>query len=638
MKKVLSLVLLLTMLSCLAVPAFAADAETIVPVVADTTAAPGQDVTLTLSLPEEVAGVGAGNIVVSVADGLEYVSGEWLLKKTMLAQMDDVKLKGVFAYSKATKLSGDVFSVTVKLPATASSSAVFHVTLRLGLTDDATSESLPVAEVTASISVACRHTSYETTWTTDDTYHWHACEGCGEPQEKIRHVFDNACDTTCNVCGYTRKTTHQYSSDWKCDATGHWQTCKICGKRTEITAHTPGAPATEKSAQTCTVCGFVIAPALAHTHVYAKDWSKNATYHWHACTGCDEAKDKAKHIYDSSCDTTCNTCGYVRKITHTYTSWTRDDTSHWHVCTVCGNVADKTAHVYDNSCDAICNECGYVREITHSFGDTWYSDAEGHWTVCTVCGIASVKSAHTPAATASETDPCICSECGYVIAAAVGHTFSEWTLTKLPTLTEEGQLTRSCACGETETLPFPKLTAENEQFAEKLGSIFTPEELLAIANGAAYRFYLAAEPTELNVPDLDGTVISCYNFAFYKTVGDGAPVAVSGLTAPTDVTLTVPEIYRNTDPNTTRTYRVAVLSGGEVTSVLDGTYDETNGTFTFKANGNLTGAFLYADEAHQTQRVDGFPGWLLWTIVGVAAVAGGTTAVLLFLKKKKKAN
>ena len=638
MKKFLSFVLLLTMLCGLTVPAFAADGEKIVPAVADTTAALGQEVTLTLTLPKEVAGIGAGSIVLSVADGLEYVSGKWLLSKTMLANMDNVKLKGVFAYSKPTKISGDIFSVTVKLPETATASTVFHVTFRLGLTDDATSEALPVAEVTASIRLVCHHTSYETTWTTDNTYHWHACESCGEPDGKIKHVYDNACDTTCNVCGYTRTTTHQYASDWKCDATGHWQVCKICGEQTEAVAHTPGAPATEKSAQTCTVCGFVLAPALAHTHVYSTAWSKNATYHWHACTGCDGTKDKAKHIYDNSCDTTCNTCGYVRKITHTYTSWTRDNGSHWHVCTVCGKIADKTAHIYDNSCDAICNECGYVREITHSFGTTYYSDADGHWTVCTVCGIASVKSAHIPAATASETDPCICSVCSYEIAAAIGHTFSEWALTKLPTLTEEGQLTRSCACGETETLLIPKLTAENAQLAEKFGSIFTIEELLAIANGAAYSFCLAAEPTEINVPDLDGTIISGYTFVFYKTVGNGAMVALSGFTMPTDVTLTVPEAYRNTDPNTTRTYRVAVLSGDTVASMIDGIYDETNGTFTFTTNGNLTCAFLYTDEVHQTQRVEDSSAWILWTIVGVAAVAGGTTAVLLFLKKKKKEN
>ena len=635
MKKILSIVLLLTLLCGMAVPSLADDAVTVVPAVADAFAtSAGQEISLTLTLPVPVSGIGAGKMDITVDDGLEYVKGKWKISPQLKSEID-AKRQYTFAYSKGTTLSGDIFTATVKVPENATASSVYHITFQLGLTDENTLQSLDVQAVTATVRFSCSHPSYETKWTSDASYHWHACTSCGTPQQQIAHVYDNACDTNCNVCGYVRQTSHQFSKDWKSDASGHWHTCTVCGAKSDSASHTPGAAATENSAQTCTVCGFVIKPALGHTHVYSTNWSSNGTYHWHACTSCDETKDKAKHIYDSSCDTTCNVCGAVRKITHTYTTWTRDDGSHWHVCSVCGNIADKTAHVYDNSCDAICDICGYVRDVKHSFGQTYHSDAEGHWTVCTVCGIPSVKSAHTPAAAASETDPSICSVCLYEIAAAAGHTFSDWALTKLPTLTEEGQMTRVCACGETETIPFPKLTEENAFLGDKLSTIFTPEELLAIANGASYGVYLATEPTEIPTLDVQGTVVGCYNFLFYKQVGEGEPIALSGFTTPTTVVLTVPEASRNSDPNVTRTYRAAVVSNGELTSMIDGTYDEEKGTFTFVTNGNLSGALLYTDEVHQSQRVDS-SDWILYAVVGTAAAAGIATAIILFIKKKKE--
>ena len=49
-------------------------------------------------------------------------------------------------------------------------------------------------------------------------------------------------------------------------ADGHAHTCKTagCTSKADFAAHTPGAAATETTAQTCTECGFEIAPALGH--------------------------------------------------------------------------------------------------------------------------------------------------------------------------------------------------------------------------------------------------------------------------------------------------------------------------------------------------------------------------------------
>lgn len=105
----------------------------------------------------------------------------------------------------------------------------------------------------------------------------------------------------------------------------------------------------------------------------------NATFHYK----CDENS----HIYDNTCDDTCNLCGHKRSITHTYDN--ACDTT----CNVCG-YKRLTNHVYDNSCDEICNICGYKRSIKHSYKSTWENDFELHWRECSVCGEKTNIAAH----------------------------------------------------------------------------------------------------------------------------------------------------------------------------------------------------------------------------------------------------
>ena len=65
---------------------------------------------------------------------------------------------------------------------------------------------------------------YDTAWQSDETSHWHVCTGkdCAEIADKADHVYDNACDATCNVCGATRTpSAHVY--DHACDTT-----CNVC--------------------------------------------------------------------------------------------------------------------------------------------------------------------------------------------------------------------------------------------------------------------------------------------------------------------------------------------------------------------------------------------------------------------------
>jgi len=231
------------------------------------------------------------------------------------------------------------------------------------------------------------------------------------------HIYDNDCDTTCNVCGCVRTITHAYSND--CDTT-----CNICGYARTIT-HTYS----NSCDATCNVCGYV---RTVEPHSYKSAWSNNSTNHWHECSVCGDKKDTANHTYDNSCDTTCNTCGYVRTITHNYSStWSNNSTNHWHECSVCGVTKDNGNHIYDNacdttcnacgyersithtytnSCDTTCNVCGYVRTITHSYSLTWSNNSTNHWHECSVCGDKKDNAIHDYDNACDTT----CNTCGYI--------------------------------------------------------------------------------------------------------------------------------------------------------------------------------------------------------------------------------
>ncbi len=82
-------------------------------------------------------------------------------------------------------------------------------------------------------------------WLSDATHHWHACEKekCADAGDKAEHVYDNTCDTDCNVCGATREITHVYdktvanSEYLKAAATAttkaqYWKSC-ACGAKSD---------------------------------------------------------------------------------------------------------------------------------------------------------------------------------------------------------------------------------------------------------------------------------------------------------------------------------------------------------------------------------------------------------------------
>lgn len=273
--------------------------------------------------------------------------------------------------------------------------------------------------------------TYNTTWSTDETNHWHECT-CGDKKDLAAHVDankDHNCDVcgkkmsdhtggtatckdkaTCTICGqkYGDLAAHNYKTEWSKDKNKHWHECSVCGDKKDVAAHTPGAPATETTPQTCTICGYVIKAALGHTHNFNQK-NTSETYLKSAAT-CTK-----KAVYYYSC-----TCG--EKGTETFES------------------SDLAAHNYKTE---------------------WSKDSTKHWHECSVCGNKKDEAAHTPGAAATETTPQTCTTCGYVIKEAIGHVHSYTEkntdakyLKSAATCTAKAVYYYSCSCGEKGTETF----------------------------------------------------------------------------------------------------------------------------------------------------------------------------------------
>lgn len=158
---------------------------------------------------------------------------------------------------------------------------------------------------------------YDSSWSFDEDGHWYACDGCDDKKDQDEHVFDDACDPDCNVCGYETDTAHTYGDTWSSDEDGHWNVCSECGEESKPVPHVPGPEATETDAQLCTVCGFEIAPPKEHVHEFPEDWKSDSENHWKECE-CGETEASAAHTWDEGTEGEgiliylCTECGEER--------------------------------------------------------------------------------------------------------------------------------------------------------------------------------------------------------------------------------------------------------------------------------------------------------------------------------------
>lgn len=223
-----------------------------------------------------------------------------------------------------------------------------------------------------------------------------------------------------------------------------------CHTKKDEAAHIPGAEATETTAQTCTVCGYVIKAPLGHTHrptivrrveptcekagniehykcscgklyydaaatkeitnaakiilsatghARGGDWKYSEIYHWHECAVCGERMDTAFHRAGAEATETtpqtCAVCGYVIKEalghTHSFTE-KNTDAKYLKSAATC-----KASAEYYYSCS--CGEKGTEtfksgEKLAHNFKTEWSSNGEKHWHECSLCGEKNKESSH----------------------------------------------------------------------------------------------------------------------------------------------------------------------------------------------------------------------------------------------------
>lgn len=142
------------------------------------------------------------------------------------------------------------------------------------------------------------------------------------------------------------------------------------------------------------------------------------------------------------------------------TEWSMDANNHWHACTACSAGKNAlAAHVFDNSCDTTCNICGHIRKINHTPNTEYSHNDSGHWKVCFVCG-KTIEALEThKGGNATCIAKAICSICGQPYGAFGAHSASNWRQTKAPSFTESGEKTGTCdVCKKDVIATIPMLT------------------------------------------------------------------------------------------------------------------------------------------------------------------------------------
>ena len=259
-----------------------------------------------------------------------------------------------------------------------------------------------------------------------------------------------------------------------CTATGSYNEvvyCTLCGdklssvsKSIEATGHTAGDEADCVHAQTCTVCGEVLASALGHTEVVDKAVAPTCTEngltegkHCSVCNAVTVAQTVVYalgHDFDAGKVTTAPDC--VNEGVKTYTC--KHDATHQYTQTL---QALGHTEVVDNAVAPTCTENGLTEGKHCSVCNTvtvaqTVVDALGHTAgtaadcendqVCTVCNAVLASAlGHTPGDEATCTIDQTCTKCGKVLKSAFGHKYID---IDTATCTKSGNIIRTCTvCG-----------------------------------------------------------------------------------------------------------------------------------------------------------------------------------------------
>lgn len=256
---------------------------------------------------------------------------------------------------------------------------------------------------------------YETTWTTDDTSHWHKCANCDVTTDKADHTFDtNNCaeNRTCTGCGYV-KLAGQHT--WNDGVVTKEATCTEPGEKT----------------YTCKVCSETkTEPIKASGHSLTKVEAVAATCteggnnEYYTCSVCKKVFKADKTTETTVADETLAALGH--KLTKTEAkaaTCTEVGNKEYYTCDNCGKFFSDA-----DGKNEIAKDSWVIDALKHDFTGAWVNtDAAGHYHKCSRCDATDTVIKHT-----FNGKPCTeedsCKVCGYVKLAGQ-HTWGEKTYT-----------------------------------------------------------------------------------------------------------------------------------------------------------------------------------------------------------------
>ncbi len=229
----------------------------------------------------------------------------------------------------------------------------------------------------------------------------------------------------CSACGGTlQKIAHRYT-ELKSNGTQHWYECSACGdEESGSRENHRGGTATCASQAKCHLCLTPYGDLDTTNHNFSSTWTHTADEHYYACSRCTEKKGKAAHDYTNDCDTDCNTCVYVRTITHDYSDLQKSEAEHWYICSVCD--AEKPQSRVEHSggsatctgqalCEVCNKEYGTPNGNNHNFATTLTVGENTHYYACSRCEAKKDEAEHSFTGWASNgngthTGACVCTK------------------------------------------------------------------------------------------------------------------------------------------------------------------------------------------------------------------------------------
>ena len=390
------------------------------------------------------------------------------------------------------------------------------------------------------------HDAAAHTCTADGTIEYWECSVCG----KYFSDPNGTTEITNIVDPNDPAPGHNWDTAYDSNETHHWHNCTNANcpitennQKDGYAVHTPGAAATETTPQTCTDCGYELAPALGHIH------AKHLKFVAEVSASC--TTDGVKAHYECECgmlfsdaDDTVYVTAEELKIAahHTYgKDWVSDnDENHYHACSKCGDKTDVTPHSYDNGMITTpatettegvktytCSICNHTKTETvpklihtHKLSEDYSKDETGHWHTCSGCDEKVDFEAHTedsgtvtvqPTAYTTGVRVYSCTVCGYVIRTesipATGMpshptyptypTYTTYPVVSTPSVFTENLTVKAESDGSTATLGWDKVENADKYYVYqykdgKYVKIRTTTDtsvmLKGLKNGKTYKF------------------------------------------------------------------------------------------------------------------------------------------------------